>query len=353
MSTRWEALNDNDSSNMQLPFLSVIIPARNESTSLPMTLPSWLQQDYPNSEIIIVDDESNDDTVACAKKIAGQSNRSVKIIHGTPKPESWTGKLWALEQGVRIASGEWFLFTDADIYHNQNVWKHLVQTALKEKKDMVSLMALLDTQGKWAELLIPAFIYFFHQLYPFPDACNNKSRTAAAAGGCILVSRRSLEKIGGLAGHSNAWIDDIALAKRLKKAGFPIALYFTQSVISIRPYLLLRDIWHMVARNAFTQLNYSWFALMGTFFGMSVMYVAPVAGVFTFMRNPIISLISLVTLFLMALTYYPTIRFYKQRSWRSLTLPIAGALYLAMTLTSAINHLKGHRHWRGTRNNNV
>ncbi len=349
MSERWDPSDDSDISCTPLPFLSVIIPARNESKSLPVTLPSWLQQNYPHAEIILIDDASDDGTAACAQTIASQTNSSVKIVHGTPKPESWTGKLWALEQGVRIASGDWFLFTDADIYHNQNVWKHLVYTALKDKRDMISLMALLDTKGRWSQLLIPAFIYFFHLLYPFPKVRNTRSRTAAAAGGCILVSRRSLEKISGLAGHSNAWIDDIALAKRLKKAGFSISLSLTQSVVSIRPYVFLRDIWDMVSRNAFTQLNCSWFALAGTFIGMSMLFLAPVAGVCTLLHNPVTFGISLISLILMATTYYPTLRFYKLRSWRTLTLPIAGALYMAMTITSAINHMKGNRQWRGAR----
>lgn len=182
MSERWETSESMCTTISQWPTLSVIIPARNESASLPLTLPSWLAQDYPKSEIILIDDESSDGTAECANGISAQAGRSVTIIRGTPPPSGWTGKLWALEQGVRATTGEWLLFTDADILHSKNLWRGLVAKALGEQRAMVSLMALLDTQGFWARLLIPAFVYFFHTLYPFKmvrDLLYNVSAAAA------------------------------------------------------------------------------------------------------------------------------------------------------------------------------
>ncbi|TVL99301.1 MAG: glycosyl transferase family 2 [Candidatus Brocadia sp. WS118] len=250
ISERWDISGDLPTIIPPWPTLSVIVPARNERPSLPVTLPSWLKQDYPASEIILVDDESCDGTAECAREISAQLKCKIQVLAGTPPPPGWTGKLWALEQGVRISSGEWLLFTDADIFHNPHLWQGLIAKAIAEQREMVSLMVLLDTQGFWARLLIPAFIYFFHFLYPFAEVQDWRSRTAAAAGGCILVSRKALNAIGGIASYGDAWIDDIALALRVKRAGMPISLSLTKSAISIRPYLRLHEIWNMVARKA-------------------------------------------------------------------------------------------------------
>ncbi|KXK31902.1 MAG: glycosyltransferase [Candidatus Brocadia sinica] len=352
MSERWEVSDSLHTTITQWPSLSVIVPARNESASLPLTLPSWLGQGYPESEIILIDDESSDGTAACAKGISSQTGRNVKVICGTPPPTGWTGKLWALEQGVRASTGEWLLFTDADIFHSPGLWCGLVAKALNERRVMVSLMALLDTQGLWARLLIPAFVYFFHGMYPFKSVQNLLSKVSAAAGGCILISRQALDKIGGITGYSNALIDDIALARKIKDAEMPLCLSLTKSVVSVRPYRRLGDVWNMVARNAFAQLKYSWLALGGTVLGLVVLFLVPVAGICTFMAGTISQVTILssgLSIFMMALMYVPTLRFFGLNVWRAFTLPIAGAFYLAMTVSSAINYLFGRHEWRGIR----
>ncbi|OQY98696.1 MAG: hypothetical protein B6D35_11290 [Candidatus Brocadia sp. UTAMX2] len=354
ISERWDITDELPVRIRPWPTLSVIIPARNESASLSITLPSWLKQDYPASEIILVDDESSDDTAEYARKISAQANSKVQVLNGTPPPPGWSGKLWALEQGVRISSGEWLLFTDADIYHNPHLWQELVAKAIAEQKELVSLMALLDTRGFWARLLIPAFVYFFHFLYPFAEVEDVRSKTSAAAGGCILVSRKALNAIGGIAGYCDAWIDDIALAIRIKRAGMPISLSLTKSAISIRPYFRLREIWNMVARNAFAQLHYSWLLLIGTVAGLFILFVSPLAGIGASAAGKTDMVIpSGVALVSMAFTYFPTIRFFNLNAGRIFSLPVAGLLYLAMTFSSAWNYLLGWREWRGSRKNNA
>lgn len=352
MGERWESAGYFYANVSKWPSLSVIVPARNESASLPTTLPSWLAQDYPEAEIILVDDNSNDFTSECAGDIAVRSNRIVRVLSGSRPPMNWTGKLWALQQGVNASSSDWLLFTDADIYHNPNLWRGLVAKAISERRSMVSLMALLDTRGRWASLLIPAFVYFFHILYPFGKVREPHSGISAAAGGCILISRCALDTIGGISGYSHAWIDDLALAKRVKGAGLSVSLSLTKSAVSIRPYSCLCDIWQMVARNAFSQLKYSWIALVGTVVGMLILFLLPVMGVCMYPFFPVslaAALLSFTALALMAVTYIPILRFFGMTIVRSFTLPIAGILYLAMTLTSAVNYVKGKREWRGAR----
>ncbi|HHT9129901.1 MAG TPA: glycosyltransferase, partial [Candidatus Brocadiaceae bacterium] len=352
MSERWEATDPSHIPVSQWPRLSVIVLARNESASLPITLRSWMDQDYPDAEIVLIDDESSDGTAECAKGIAARSGRTINILNGAKPPPGWTGKLWALEQGIAASSGEWLLFTDADICHSPNLWRWLVAKALTEHKAMVSLMALLDTNGIWARLLIPAFVYFFYFMYPFEKVCDSRSRMSAAAGGCILISRNALGKIGGIAGHRNALIDDLALAKRIKNAGLPISLSLTKSAVCIRSYRRLRDVWNMVARTAFTQLRCSWLALFGTVLGLAIMFMSPVAGICAFIAGAVshnVILISIIALLSMAITYVPTLRFFDLCVWRAFTLPFAGMLYAAMTISSAINHLLGRQVWRGVR----
>jgi len=352
MSEQWGIPEESTAQISRWPRLSVIVPARNEAGSLPATLPSWLNQGYPESEIILVDDESSDNTAGCAMNIAKEHNRAILVLKGSPPPPGWSGKLWALEQGVRASSGEWLLFTDADILHKHGLWQKIVAKALTEHREMVSMMALLDTGGAWSRLLIPTFVYFFHFLYPFKRVNDRHSKLSAAAGGCILISRCALDTIGGIASYCDAWIDDIALARRVKDSRMALSLSLTKSVVSIRSYQQLSDIWNMVARTAFAQLKYSWLMLAGTTLGLSILFVAPIIGIYVFITaNGTCTLMppSLIALLAMAVTYLPTLHFYRLGVWRAFTLPFCGALYLAMTVSSAINHATGKSSWRGVR----
>lgn len=353
MTEQWEITEASTTPVSRWPRLSVIVPARNEAESLPVTLPSWLNQEYPESEIILVDDESDDNTSGCAMGIAKGYNRVIRVIKGAPPPPGWAGKLWALEQGVKVSSGEWLLFTDADIHHKQGLWQKIVAKALIEQREMVSMMALLDTAGVWSRLLIPAFVYFFHLLYPFKRVNDRHAKLSAAAGGCILISRCALDKIGGIASYRNAWIDDLALARRVKSMNLSISLSLTKSVVSIRSYQQLSDIWHMVARSAFAQLKYSWLTLAGTVLGLSILFVAPIIGIcvsiITAKDGYSVALPSLIAFLSMSATYVPILKFYRLGVWRAITLPCCGILYLAMTMSSAFNHIAGRRSWRGVR----
>lgn len=356
MTEQWEITEASTTPISHWPRLSVIVPARNEAESLPVTLPSWLHQEYPESEIILVDDESSDDTSGCAMSIAKDHNRVIQVIKGVPPLPGWAGKLWALEQGVKASSGEWLLFTDADILHKRGLWRQIVAKALIEQRDMVSMMALLDTSGAWSRLLIPAFVYFFHFLYPFKQVNDRYSKLSAAAGGCILISRCALDKIGGIASYRNAWIDDLALARRVKGMRLSLSLSLTKSVVSIRSYQQLGDIWHMVARSAFAQLKYSWLALAGTVLGLSILFIAPIIGIYisviTAKVGYSVALPSIIAFLSMSATYMPILKFYRLGVWRVVTLPYCGTLYLAMTVSSAFNHLAGRNSWRGVRTQN-
>ncbi|HYM11018.1 MAG TPA: glycosyltransferase, partial [Bryobacterales bacterium] len=261
------------------PQVSVIIPARNEAAVLPFTLPSVLSFYYPQADVIVVDDCSEDRTAQTAANIAAADEReNLRVIQGTAPPEGWRGKLWALEQGVRASRGEWLLFSDADVVYSPALLRDLMRLALNQRYQMASLMVLLRAESFWDRLLIPAFFFFFHLLYPFDQVRKPRAATAAAAGGCVLVERAALERAGGLAAVREAWIDDVALAQALKRNGASIYLGATVQAASFRRYGTLKSIREMVTRSAFTQLRHSWGLVAATLVMMGILFGVPVAG---------------------------------------------------------------------------
>lgn len=341
------------------PSVCAIVPARNEADVLPISLRSLLTQDYPGIfSIILVDDRSTDETTNVAQNTAKQlaQTNKLKIISGQKLPTGWTGKLWAIQQGIEYTqkqeySPDYFWFTDADIQHSVNNLSQLVAQAQQQQCDLVSLMVLLRCSSFWSKLLIPAFIFFFQKLYPFSWVNNPKSNFAAAAGGCILLRSQALSKIGGITTIKNALIDDCALAKAIKSSeSSSIWLGLTDSTISLRPYDSLSSIWDMVARTAFTQLNYSPWLLLGTLLGMSLVYlVAPILFVLGMTTaNWLLTLISLITWLLMSWAYLPTIKLYRLSWLWAFMLPAIALLYNMMTLDSALRHYRGQGGaWKG------
>ena len=335
------------------PPIVVVIPARNEAEMLPQSLRSLLKQNYPGKfSIVIVDDHSSDNTFQVARDLSQDTDIEVVIVRGETLPEGWTGKLWALEQGLRVAATlkpEYVLLTDADIFHGSTSLTTLVHQAVAQHCDLVSLMVRLRTESFWERALIPAFVFFFAKLYPF-RAVNNPDRSiGAAAGGCSLIRWAALEKIGGLASIRGALIDDCTLGQALKRNG-NIWLGLTTDTLSLRPYDSLASIWAMVSRSAYAQLNYSPLLLVGTVFGMAVVYGMPIVGLgFGWMQRDVwVFAMALLSYGLMTWAYLPIVRFYQQPSWMSLGLPGVAVLYLLMTLDSARQSMQGKGGaWKG------
>jgi hopene-associated glycosyltransferase HpnB len=278
------------------------------------------------------------------------------VLAAPPPPPGWTGKLNALQHGVAAASAagaELLLFTDADIAHHPASVRRLVASALASDDDLVSLMALLRTQTRWERTLIPAFVYFFAQLYPFSRVARRRGRTAAAAGGCVLLRRSALERAGGLRRISGSLIDDVALGRLLKRSGARTWLGFTSDppeARSVRPYPHLTDLWTMVTRSAYTQLRRCPVLLAGTLAGLGLLYVLPpiaaLAGLAQ--RSPVPAVTGLGAWAAMAITQTPILRLYGLSPLRGLALPAIATLYAAMTVDSARRHTRGRGGaWKG------
>ena len=328
------------------PSVVAVIPARNEEDVIAATMTSLAKQEYPGAfEILLIDDHSDDGTADTAGS-AVDSDR-LKVLDAPPLPQGWTGKLAAMNHGVEQARAllpehSYVLFTDADIAHPPDAVRRLVRKAQVENKNLVSLMVRLHCESFWERLLIPAFAFFFQKLFPFPAVNDDRSPIAAAAGGVMLVRRSALEAAGGLSAIHDNLIDDCALAALIKSSGGAIWLGVADHAYSVRPYAGLPDIWHMVARTAYTQLDYAPLKLLGAILSMALLYLA---GPLIFILAPVhdcatASSLGLLVWILMACAYAPTIIYYRQPVLLTASLPLAGFLYTLMTFDSA------RRHWQ-------
>jgi hopene-associated glycosyltransferase HpnB len=322
--------------------ITVVIPARNERETIGAML-QGLGEQGSNLKIILVDDQSSNGTFEAARNAAVQE---LRIISGKPLPLGWSGKLWALEQGRQRIKTPLTLMIDADIELSPGILGAMRELLRQNGLHLVSLMAVLPTETFWEKLLMPAFVYFFKLLYPFALSNSRFSRVAAAAGGCILIETRVLTEIGGFRVIRGELIDDCALAQRVKSLGFKTWIGLTHSVRSLRRHNRLRTIWNIVARTAFTQLQYS--GLLLTFCTALLLVAFWVSPLVMGLGNTGARCISAVALGAMILSYLPTLQFYGLSKWWALTMPFTGTLYLAMTWTSAIRHWLGRgSEWKG------
>lgn len=323
------------------PPVAVVIPARDEADGIGLAVNSLLAQDYPGEfNVIVVDDGSTDGTAAVAERAAG-GDRRLTVIAGSALPSGWTGKLWAVHNGVREALRRWpatefLLLTDADIVHSADNLRRLVGKAETEDRDLVSLMVRLRCRDFWERMLIPPFVFFFQKLYPFPWVNDPGRPEAAAAGGCLLVRTEALVAAGGVAAIRGRLIDDCALAGRIKRRG-SIWLGLGEDTVSLRAYPTLRELWAMVARTAYTQLGHSPRNLLATVVGMILLYTVPPVAVVTGLYSADLprAVPGALAWGMMILSFAPTGMLYGRALAGCAALPLAAILYVAMTVDSA------------------
>lgn len=333
------------------PSVTAVVPARDEADVIARSIGGLLAQDYPGKfQVILVDDQSADGTADAAKAAArelGAEDR-LTVMGGRPLPAGWTGKLWAVSQGVERAEADapdYLLLTDADIGHTRDNLRQLAARAEAGRYVLVSLMAKLSCANAAERFLIPAFVFFFQMLYPFAQVNRTASKVAAAAGGCMLVRREALAAAGGIAAIRHEIIDDCALGRRMKAQG-PIWLGLTDRAQSLRPYEGVSEIGRMVSRSAYAQLGYSPLVLAGVIFGMILTYVAPPAA--AIFGTGWLRIMGAATWGLMTISFWPMARFYRVFPLWGLALPAIGAAYTWFTLQSAIQVWRGRGGmWKG------
>ena len=331
------------------PAVAAVVPARNEADVIGKAVSTLISQNYPGAfHVIVVDDQSTDGTgdAARAAALSLQRPERLTVLTAKPLPAGWSGKVWAQSQGIEAVKSlglpaDYLLLTDADIGHPADAVTQLVARATEEKRDLVSLMVRLRCDSFWEKALIPAFVFFFAKLYPFSWVNNPRNKTAAAAGGCMLVKRAALEEAGGIESIRGELIDDCSLANRIKHRGegrHPIRLDVAAHSVSLRPYDNWREIWNMIARTAFTQLRYSPWLLAGTLIGMMLIYLVP----------PVVALVlgpygwpAWLAWAAMCCAYAPMLRYYGRSPLWAPVLPLIALFYVGATVGSAV------RYWRG------
>lgn len=319
---------------VEFPEIDIIVPARDEVETIGPVIASLVAQEYAGSfRVTLVDDNSTDGTAEAAGNAP-----NLRVLRGLPKPPGWSGKLWALAQGVAAGTAPVLMFTDADIVHDSRHLASLTARLVQPRLEMVSEMVRLNCSSLSERALVPAFVYFFQMLYPFASVNNPRSSVAAAAGGTVLVRRPALERIGGIESIKGALIDDVTLAQAIKQVG-PIYLGHSGLAQSVRSYPRFADIWQMVSRTAFTQLRHSPWMLLLTLLGLTVVWLLPAWEIlfgtgwqFAF---------GFTAFLLAAASYIPTLRRYRQRPLWCLALPLIALFYMAATVGSALNHWLG------------
>ncbi|MEV5666425.1 glycosyltransferase [Streptomyces flaveolus] len=342
------------------PPVCVVVPARDEAGVLPASLPSLLAQDYPGrAEVFLIDDGSTDGTGDLARDLAGRRDGlALTVASPGEPPAGWTGKLWAVRHGIRLARArepEYLLLTDADIAHAPDSLRQLVAAARTGGFDVVSQMARLRVESAWERLVVPAFVYFFAQLYPFrrigkERAGKRATRTAAAAGGCVLLRADAAERARIPDAIRHAVIDDVALARAVKGSGGRVWLGLADGVDSVRPYPRLHDLWRMVSRSAYAQLRHNPLLLAGTVAGLALVYLVPPAAVVAgaVAGGTAAAVCGAAAWLVMAGTYAPMLRYYRLPLWLAPLLPFTAFLYLLMTVDSAVQHYRGRgAAWKG------
>jgi len=334
------------------PRVVVIVPARDEAETIARSVTSLAKQDYPGeSSVVVVDDHSSDGTAELARRAADESGaaRAVAVRPASELPPGWTGKMWATNEGLAAARGqapEYFWLTDADIEHAPDTLRRLVCLAEEDSLDLTSLMVFLPVETLPERLLIPPFLYFFLMLYPPNWVSDPRARTAAAAGGSILARREALERIGGMSAVRGEVIDDCALAAAVKKSGGKIWLGLTRASVSLRRYSRFGEIRDLIARAAFTELQYSFFLLLASLAGLFVVYLLPWVLFFAYPGGA--WLLVDTTVALMAASFAGTVKFYGLSWLWALTLPFAVLFYAYATCVSAVRYWLGRGgQWKG------
>jgi hopene-associated glycosyltransferase HpnB len=332
--------------DVDLGDVAVLIPARNEAFAIGATLEALAEQGQ-GLRVVLVDDQSDDDTASVARAAAGSSSLDLTVVQGQSLPEGWGGKLWALQQGLAVVDRDYCLLLDAEIVLAPGMIAALRDKARAGGHGIVSIMARLRAEDFWERLLAPPFVFFFKLIYPFARVNDPRSRAAAAAGGCLMIETAVLRQLGGFEAIKSALIDDCSLAALVKREGRSVWLGLSSSVVSLRRYSSLASFRRMVTRTAFTQLGYSTALLALVCLLMLIVFVAPIAGLFLASADWGRG-VAAGALVAMSLAYWPTIVFYRLPAYWVLSLPLAAALFLAMTIESAINYWRGVRAvWKG------
>ncbi|MDR3617539.1 MAG: glycosyltransferase [Candidatus Obscuribacterales bacterium] len=268
------SLTNAQKSEQSLPFVSILVPARNEEDKIGRCLQSLLAQDYPNFEVIVIDDCSTDNTLSIIETLAVKDVR-VKIVNADEAPAGWLGKCSALVQGVRVAAGQCLIFTDADTFHKPQSVRLATSFLLTEKAELVSFMPVQELGSFWERVAMPALLGSFLIGDPWNKVNDLNDPRAYAYGQYFIVNRKTYEAVGGHGSVHDQILDDIVLGRVVKKNGFKIMAADGSPLYSVRMYTDLKSLWHGLVKNAYTIIDCNPFSLLGILLLINTTLLAP------------------------------------------------------------------------------
>jgi chlorobactene glucosyltransferase len=340
------------------PKVSVILAARNEEETLPAALESLLRLDYPDYEIVLVDDDSRDRTGLLADEWArrpGNASR-LRVLHNRQLPPGWSGKVHALNLAARAARGEWLLATDADVVFHPALLRLGISCALEKRVEFLSLAPEVELGSFWERVMLPAFCSLIATLFPLRLVNDPTSRRATGVGAFILMRRAELEALGGYERLKSAVIEDLRLAQLFKRNGRRIHLGVTRGLLRTRMYKGLRELWEGLSRTAFEGTGSS---VAGVLAGVTVgtvaavlPWVAIVARLWRGMslRHDPTLLVALAACAVSLLVYMPVALFFHLSPLYALALPLAALFYSLLVLDSMLISITGRGvPWKGRR----
>ncbi len=240
--------------NKSLPLVSVIVPARNEETKIARCIESLLKQDYPNFELVIIDDRSTDSTGKIIAEFAAKDSR-IKFVQGKDAPSGWIGKCNALAHAVGYASGDFFVFTDADTYHHPNSIRDSISYAITNKIDLISFVPVQELGSPAERLIMPVLLGSFLLGDPFHTVNDPEAKRAYAYGQYIVCRRSSYHAIGGHQSVRDEIVEDHAIGRVFKEKGYKIAVADGKTLYSVRMYTDLESLWLGWTKNLYSLID--------------------------------------------------------------------------------------------------
>jgi len=325
------------------PRVSVIIPARNEEQSIERTVRAFLAQSYRHLELIVVDDRSSDATGSILDRLAAADKR-LRVIHGEEPPGGWLGKPWALHQGSRRATGEVLLFVDADIVYEPDAVRRAVAAFRAAGVPMIGLLPHFEMKGFWENVLIPQLAVFFFTVIPAWLANRTRTVWLGVGGGTgNMIDRAFYESIGGHEALRDAVVDDVALARLVRRNGRGTIVFRADDCVSVRIYRGFRETVNGFTKNAFAVAERSFLLATAFVSGVIVVHVLPYAVAVT--GEPIslatVAIITLARLLLFRSLRYPLL-------YALFAHPLMVSVWAYIVLRSMwFTGVRGELRWRG------
>jgi len=341
------------------PLISVCIPARNEERNIRTCVEAMLSQDYPNLEVIVLDDRSSDATPQILADIASRDSR-LHYISGSELPKGWVGKPFALFQASAFARGEWLCFMDADTFATSTTLSSCYAKAIETNADMFTIMTFQVLGSFWEKVVMPIVLTALSVGFS-PRKVNDPARKDAIANGqFILIKRSTFDAIGGYESLKDQIVEDKAIAEKVKWNGYRLIVADGTRIMKTRMYTSLSEMWEGWTKNIYLGLSdRSAMLMLGVFGGLLALMAAfflpiwPLTGILWVLKGGgwLAALVIIQAILLWSVLIHERVKITRKleiSAWYAFTLPIGAAVFAAMMLASTWKVISGRGvTWKG------